>query len=475
MGCGLQRLLLQFIGQGASYCTARNCNTAHHHSLVKTVKPGEIYVAKSSSTAFVTPSITDSVIDSDVLAVWRALTLTLPEWNQKFFIATAALDDDVPVSSAAMEVHETFFRTKALNFKTPAKRKRGLEDEDDSPMVALLDVSLYSPFFKADEEAPITEISHVTGVLARLDDGIHANNSGLLSFMTEYRQEHGKAGSAIRSLHLRLEALTSTVGSVPSHLAFDYLAPSTWASIGAMAEKLDEIGKSVSAQGARLDTYKAEVRASVEEQTKSIREDFYTKLDSFKGAFILATRGLGGRLDNVELSVMGLVSQAQASSTTIRLSQETDPHSGLGRAADDLSRDFHRRPSREADPHSEFDDGGEDMERDFHRRRPPSRPGPDPMVLESPRRGGSRIDSRIDGLEWKLNGLVVATDEKAIMFAGLGFQSIGESNAWLEIELKRHQSGLIVDAHIVFEHVYHAINGVETIAAMEKLYKIKVR
>jgi hypothetical protein len=60
------------------------------------------------------------------------------------------------------------------------------------------------------------------------------------------------------------------------------------------------------------------------------------------------------------------------------------------------------------------------------------------------------------------------------LFAGLGFQSIADSNAWLETELKRHQSGLIVDVHMVFEHIFHAINGIDTIGTMEKLYKIKV-
>jgi hypothetical protein len=34
--------------------------------------------------------------------------------------------------------------------------------------------------------------------------------------------------------------------------------------------------------------------------------------------------------------------------------------------------------------------------------------------------------------------------------------------------------GLIVDVHMVFEHVYPAIEGTGTISTMEKLYKIKV-
>jgi hypothetical protein len=125
---GFSTYCFQFIGQGASYCTAVNCAASHHHSSVKTVMPGEIYVAKSSTTAFVTPSILDSVIEVEVLANWRTLSLTLTEWNAKLLIATAALDD-MPVSNAAMEAHEKFFRPTTLKFKTPGKRKRDSKDK----------------------------------------------------------------------------------------------------------------------------------------------------------------------------------------------------------------------------------------------------------------------------------------------------------------------------------------------------------
>jgi hypothetical protein len=82
--------------------------------------PGEIYMAKSVTTAFVTPSIMDSVIEAAVLAGWHTLSLTQTEWNEKFLFATEALDD-IPVYTADMEVHEEYFQMKALNFKTPAK------------------------------------------------------------------------------------------------------------------------------------------------------------------------------------------------------------------------------------------------------------------------------------------------------------------------------------------------------------------
>jgi hypothetical protein len=131
----------------------------------------------------------EAVIDSDVLTEWKSLLLSLPEWNEKFLIAALA-SDDIPASTGAMEIQETFFCTKALNFKTPAKHKCG-PDEGDSPP-SLLDVNPYSPFFKEDKEAPITEIGHVSGMLARLDKGITSNNEAILHFLREYRQEHGK-------------------------------------------------------------------------------------------------------------------------------------------------------------------------------------------------------------------------------------------------------------------------------------------
>jgi hypothetical protein len=60
------------------------------------------------------------------------------------------------------------------------------------------------------------------------------------------------------------------------------------------------------------------------------------------------------------------------------------------------------------------------------------------------------------------------------MFSGLGFLSIQDSNAWLEMEQRRHQSGLTIDVHMVLEHIFHAINGIDTLGIMNKLYKIKV-
>jgi hypothetical protein len=77
-------------------------------------------------------------------------------------------------------------------------------------------------------------------------------------------------------------------------------------------------------QVARLGSYKAEIGTSVDLQVKLGGEDFYRRLESFKARFIMASRGLGSRLDNVELCLIGL---------------STNTPSGLGEMADHLSRE----------------------------------------------------------------------------------------------------------------------------------------
>lgn len=138
-------------------------------------------MAKAPTSALVTPFITESVIDGDVLTEWESCLVTLPEWNERFPFAASA-SDDIPESTAAIKFQETFVRTKALNFKAPAaKRKQGAADYASPPPV--LDISLYSPFFKETEVIPIMDIDHILGVLARLDKIIFINNEALSHFM----------------------------------------------------------------------------------------------------------------------------------------------------------------------------------------------------------------------------------------------------------------------------------------------------
>jgi hypothetical protein len=127
-----------------------------------------------------------------------------------------------------------------LNFKTPTKCRFASEDQDT--LALELDVRPYSPFFRDDEDAPITEIAHVSGVLAKLDEGVATNNEALMLLTNDYHMEHRKVGDTISSLWLCMEALSASLGTAPTRLPLAYMASSAWASIGAMATKLDAFG-----------------------------------------------------------------------------------------------------------------------------------------------------------------------------------------------------------------------------------------
>jgi hypothetical protein len=74
----------------------------------------------------------------------------------------------------------------------------------------------------------------------------------------------------------------------------------------AKATKLDEFRLKQVSRGSHLDNYKSEIGAFINTKVKLGQEDFYRQLEEFKAAFINSSRGLSGRLDNVELHVLSL-------------------------------------------------------------------------------------------------------------------------------------------------------------------------
>jgi hypothetical protein len=51
------------------------------------------------------------------------------------------------------------------------------------------------------------------------------------------------------------------------------------------------------------------------------------------------------------------------------------------------------------------------------------------------------------------------SDKQAIHLEGLGFRSSRESNMWLLLHMPDHHCGLVVDVHMVMEHVQVARAG----------------
>ena len=66
-------------------------------------------------------------------------------------------------------------------------------------------------------------------------------------------------------------------------------------------------------------------------------------------------------------------------------------------------------------------------------------------------------DERISKLEEEIKLLKAINDSDAIRFLSLGFKSREEASAWIALHYNFDSFGYIIDAHILFEHLYAAI------------------
>lgn len=81
---------------------------------------------------------------------------------------------------------------------------------------------------------------------------------------------------------------------------------------------------------------------------------------------------------------------------------------------------------------------------------------------------------RLKNLEEDVNQMKAATDDRAIKFCSLGFKSLRECTAWLEIHSPGTDFGILNDYHMVMEHVFILITGINLNATLEKIYKMKL-
>jgi hypothetical protein len=76
-------------------------------------------------------------------------------------------------------------------------------------------------------------------------------------------------------------------------------------------------------------------------------------------------------------------------------------------------------------------------------------------------------------LDKKINDLIAETNQDAVKFNSFGFRCMEEANTWVEKNLPDHKFGLIVDTHMVFEHLTSA--STQTISTVQILVKIEMK
>jgi hypothetical protein len=412
---GYSDLCLGLIGHGTTFCTALRCKTAHQGTVLSVPTPGELYVAKSPTTAFVDPKCHYLNLTPELWSDWNNRAASLDEWRRLFMLVNDDTEDG-PANAAEVEARENF-AVRAEAHRTPGKRKfAALETPWDME-------STYKRQIKptADEDNSFTLGSvEAYGILQNMDEGLEKTSLQMLK-MSEGQIEAAKEQNiASRSMEHKLSKVEKEVGNKPQALAADINAPTVWGSIGALGAKLDGVESLqnlawsdhtpvVAKEVARLvDPFKEQVVESLTERAIAV-DDRITKLKSF---IVRSTKRLS---EKIEMELLDIGWNAKSPSQS------------------------------EAKKPEWFDD-----------------------VMKG-------FEGRLDKVSDRVSKVTAETDEHAIRFAGLGFRSSKESNAWLVLHMPDHHCGLVVDVHMVMEHIQAAITGTDSISMSDKLFKLKIK
>jgi hypothetical protein len=427
IGRGFEEICFSLIAQGATFCTAKDCKTSHKGDLFRPLH-GQLFVSKTPTTAFTDPKCSVMFLTPELLVDWNGCARTVDEWSRLFLLVNVTARDG-PTSAANLEAKQEF-ADRAEAHRTPGKRKA---DAVESPLA--MRVSPYMRRFvvqRHDEETPFSlDSGEALEVLQHLDEGLERATHFMADLSEQQASGAREENMAIRALEHKVEKLKREIGVKPIALSADYDAPTMWGSIGAVGSRLDSIEKPTAdpvVQVARevkkvVEPFKEQMLEAVSQKTAALE----TRINKIKSFALKSTKHLQGLIDD-QL-------------------QDADLDADL-RTGPPVTPVKNSRGSGESDAES--------------------KPVWVSEVIQS-------FEARIEGLSTRLSKVTADTDEQAIRFAGLGFRSMREANAWLMIHMPEHHCGLIVDVHIVFEHIQVQSFGQDSIKALESLFKLKIK
>ena len=103
---GYSDICLGLIGHGTMFCTARRCKTAHQGTVLS-VTPGELYLAKTATTAFADSKTHYMRLTPELWSEWNNSSFTLEEWSGLFMLVNQEPDDG-PATAAEVEARVNF-------------------------------------------------------------------------------------------------------------------------------------------------------------------------------------------------------------------------------------------------------------------------------------------------------------------------------------------------------------------------------
>ena len=437
------------IGQGGTFCVKRGCVVAVHRTTKFKATPESLYVLKNAESAFVEPVVATNKLEDSLLESWLSERASFAEWRKRFGLVNSS-DEGALITKAEMERSEDIF-ARAKDFKTPAKRRR--EEEDEAKMLQLQ----FSPYRKQVKEPKTVLLASPKNpsfsaqwlrILIELDEFADHVGDTIQGILAD-RDKQGKGNASLFALlNTKIDHVAGMLGSTPHHLSEQFDAPTIWGAIAEIAGQVDSL-----------------IVHKCEEETLESQIAFFAKSSTFCG---LVVKIIGEAiLPQLKEGINARVSEE----TFVRVSHALT--SRLREQAENLSTLTARLQRLETFPttrgggmpasgHSEdlFKFLGLDSKSTI------STPGEDQVV---------EIAKRLSQVETQVRGLIAESTDSAISFAGLGFRSQVEVQAWVAVELKTHSFGLFPDVYTLLDWIYAASDAEDTLLTrLEKLHKLKI-
>lgn len=440
---------------GITACIRANCKLNHRGPKLA-FQPGSIMVARSGASVFLEPVTSHRNVSEGLLTELKKTPRVLDEWNELFRI----LNNQEPSQVFTPSLLEDFrvYDKFAKDWKSSSPTK---SDTVDSSPLRLVKSSVFvqivgeettvlKELFRqevlmlANEEArdpaPILKTGEWSydEAFKKLESDVGINTSVINKVTIKLDEVADKVNEEFKVLFTRIESVECTIGPkvIPRNPTLD--APTVWSSIALVASAIDDIQSEILSVKAKNIEY---ITALELRLTKVLEEQLQEFVDSTVMAITDQEAEGKIRSDRVLKMIDG------TKESILMLARGA---SKLKEEMDELRTAFHMIPVPEA--------GGTAATEDSSVLSDIS------SIKVMIRSLGQRIDTVVDGRE-----------TKAIKFFGTTFRGHSEAELWVLEHLDNDSFGLIVDVHLVFEHIYQqAFNDEGALKELNGLYKIKI-
>jgi hypothetical protein len=427
----LEELCFGLIGQGAKFCIKTNC-TSHHSGKKASISAGSLFVWRSNEAAFVEPTAPRNMLDIELLSNWRGERLTLDEWSNRFSIIR---NTNTVATEKTFEVAE-MFANNAKTFKTPLK-----SPTDTSRLNTMLSDVLKVKVYKRkindvdnfiQTKPTIRTIADIMfgteEVLEDVTTGLVATNNGLETLNYKVENE-------LPILFSKQESMEATIGTRAVGTLSVFEAPTLWSSLSLLSEIINETRHQII--GLQDDVAKgpSEMSLIAAKTTNSI---VTTKLHLLEERITVIR-------DRFTDNLSDLVKRVNRDSMILF---------NVKTKIEDMDRQ-----SYNASQHVDKSNFGNDKKQAN-------------MIINSYDADMSGIRNMLTKLEASVRSLESDQSQDAVKFGKLGFKTLEDSSAWIEGN-QHHDFGLVVDVHMIFEHVYASFNnGTVSHTAINRLHQL---